>query len=471
MSVVEAAADDLPEISNETYEKIDRWRDALDQTPKIDKRTVFTAAAAELWADAQHHTDLAAVQSIEDSIYVLGEEHAGLDHNDIEFIIVGAKAHANVNGHAAVAKQPIKGSAKHGISSTALPQPLPTPTLLSKAQFLSGFLPPDYLIDAMLQRRFIYALTASTGHGKTALALLIAQLVAARDRRNAFLGTHAVDKGDVVYFAGENPDDLRMRVMAADAKSGHDGSRDRISFIAGTFSIEAMRAECEAKAATMQGGKIDLVIVDTSAAYFSGDEENSNTQMGGHARTLRALTTLPGGPCVLVLCHPIKNASEPSQLLPRGGGAFIAEIDGNLTLWKTGELIELWHTDKMRGPGFEPMTFRLEKILCDALVDAKGRHIPTIRAVAISESDKEAEAKTTRSNEDQILVAMLEPGRPIAALATACGWTLSSGEPHKSKAHRILKGLEKSGLARLHRGTYELTDKGKTTAAKAGTAQ
>ena len=45
----------------------------------------------------------------------------------------------------------------------------------------------------------------------------------------------------------------------------------------------------------------------------------------------RTLTTLPGGPCVLVLCHPIKHVSEPEQLLPRGGGAFLAEVDGNLT--------------------------------------------------------------------------------------------------------------------------------------------
>jgi DNA-binding PadR family transcriptional regulator len=65
---------------------------------------------------------------------------------------------------------------------------------------------------------------------------------------------------------------------------------------------------------------------------------------------------------------------------------------------------------------------------------------------------------------------MLEPGRSIEALASACGWTSSSGEAQKSKAHRILKSLEKSGLIRLHRGTYELTDKGKTAATVAKSA-
>jgi hypothetical protein len=39
---------------------------------------------------------------------------------------------------------------------------------------------------------------------------------------------------------------------------------------------------------------------------------------------------MPGGPCVLVACHPPKNAGD-DNLLPRGGGAFIAEMDGNLT--------------------------------------------------------------------------------------------------------------------------------------------
>jgi hypothetical protein len=346
----------------------------------------------------------------------------------------------------------------------------PLVRLLTKNEFVGGYIAPDWLIDGILQRRYVYSLTARTGDGKTAVAQLITKLVSMRDRRNAFLGRHAVDQGNTVYFAGENPDDLRMRIIADDANEGRSSADDNCNFIVGTFTIAAMFAECKAKAANLPGGKIDLVIVDTSAAYFLGEEENSNAQMGAHARTLRTLTELPGQPCVLVLCHPVKNASDQTQLLPRGGGAFIAEMDGNLTLWRTDEVTELWHTGKLRGPGFEPMTFRLEKITCDALVDKKGRHIPTVRAVAISESDKDDLARTTRSNEDQLLVAMIEPGRSVEALATACGWRSSAGEAQKSKAYRTIKSLEKSGLVRLHRGTYELTDKGKTAAAMAKAA-
>jgi hypothetical protein len=103
---------------------------------------------------------------------------------------------------------------------------------------------------------------------------------------------------------------------------------------------------------------------------------------------MRRLTTLPGAPCVVVLCHPIKHVTDPTQLLPRGGGAFLAEVDGNLTIWrKDTKLIEMSH-NKMRGPGFEPMTFKLETLTSPKLVDKKGREIPTVQAVLISEAEE-----------------------------------------------------------------------------------
>ena len=100
---------------------------------------------------------------------------------------------------------------------------------------------------------------------------------------------------------------------------------------------------------------------------------------------------------------------------------------------------------------------------------------PTVRAVAITDTDKDDLARTIRSNEDTMLVAILEQPRPIAALATACGWTSSSGEPQKSKAHRIIKGLERAGLVKKGRGDiYELTAergiKAATTAVRSNAA-
>jgi hypothetical protein len=331
--------------------------------------------------------------------------------------------------------------------------------IVSIADFLAGFVAPDYLLDGILQRRFIYSLTAQTGHGKTALALLIARLVGGT--KSATLGKHAAEKGRVVYFAGENPDDLRMRVIG-DEHLYNDGNA-RISFIPGTFSIEAMRAKIEAE--IKQLGGVDLIIVDTSAAYFNGKDELSNTEMGAHARMLRTLTTLPGGPCVLVLCHPVKHVTEPSQLLPRGGGAFLAEIDGNITLWKhDGVLLDLHHTDKLRGPGFEPISLRLETVMTTRLADTKGRIIPTVRAVWISDAENERQTVKARGDEDVLLKALIKPSQSLGDLAKACNWLLPDGQPYKSKVQRTLKRLTDDKLAAVKRGQYVLTDAGKRAA-------
>jgi hypothetical protein len=340
---------------------------------------------------------------------------------------------------------------------------------LSKADFVRGFIPPDYLVDGMLQRRFVYALTGQTGHAKTAIALLLAELVSSPDQA-AMLGNHRVEKGRVIYFVGENPDDLRMRVIGADSQR-RDGEplEDRITFIPGQFNIGQMYAQIVAYIEKLGG--CDLVIIDTSAAYFLGNEELNNIQMGAHARMLRKLTELPGGPCVLVLCHPIKYVIEANQLLPRGGGAFLAEMDGNLTAWKHDDsLIELHH-NKIRGPGFEAMSFKVETIRTTKLTDAAGRMIPTVRAIAISRSDESKQQKKSREDEDRVLAALLtNPDASMSEIAERWGWISNSGEPSKSRVKNAIYRLDQNAkpkVLRKNREKWELTEEGKAAARRA----
>lgn len=342
--------------------------------------------------------------------------------------------------------------------------------ILSKCDFLKGFEPPDYLIDGILQRRFVYSLTGQTGHAKTAVALLIAQLISSTGEFAA-LGVHRVEKGGVLCLVGENPDDIRMRLIGADALRDDNPDKDRISFIPCVFEITKMYGVIVAEATKLGG--VDLVIVDTSAAYFLGNDEISNTQMGAHARMLRTLTQLPGRPCVLVLCHPIKHTTDPTQLLPRGAGAFLAEMDGNLTIWRRDDVLVELHYNKIRGPGFEPMTFKLEKITTANLTDNKGRLLPTVRAVLISEREEEKQAQHTRGDEDKLLAALLkDPDRSVADLARACNWTSQNGEPYKSKVHRTLERLSKvkPKFVSKVRDRWVLTEAGKSAARKAGLA-
>jgi AAA domain-containing protein len=115
---------------------------------------------------------------------------------------------------------------------------------LTKAAFLKGYVPPEYVVEGVLQRRFIYALTAMTSAGKTALALALAQAVGCADP-NAKFHCHAVEKGKVLYMVGENADDVRARVIASDTLRKDDPSKDQIYFIAGVFPIAELRTRIE----------------------------------------------------------------------------------------------------------------------------------------------------------------------------------------------------------------------------------
>jgi hypothetical protein len=86
--------DDLPEIRVEAYDKIDRWRVKLDKTEKLKKRDVFERAALDLFLEAECERDLRAVQAITDAIYILRRDYTGLNDDDIQYVMVGAKTKA-----------------------------------------------------------------------------------------------------------------------------------------------------------------------------------------------------------------------------------------------------------------------------------------------------------------------------------------------------------------------------------------
>jgi hypothetical protein len=337
----------------------------------------------------------------------------------------------------------------------------PDPFVLSSAEFVAGFVPPDYLIDGLLQRRYCYSLTAQTGNGKTALALLFAKCVGLGHA----ISDRAVERGRVLFFAGENPDDIRMRWIAMADAFKFDVKAIDVHFVPGVFSISAMK-ERVAQEVTRLGG-MALVIVDTSAAYFLGESENDNVQMGAHARMLRELTTLPGGPTVLVNCHPAKGAG-PDNLLPRGGGAFLAEVDGNLTCSRDDMLVTLHSQGKFRGPNFDPMSFELQSTTTPLLTDSKGRNIFTVYANPLSAEEQREKAGASRNDEDALLLVLLdeEADHSLSAIARQCRWFNSKGDPYKSKAQRLVDGLRAQKLVDDERGTPVLTDKGKAAAKK-----
>jgi hypothetical protein len=337
------------------------------------------------------------------------------------------------------------------------------PKLVSFAEFVRSFVPPQYEIDGLLQRGRIYSVTAPTGHGKTAVCMCLeTHLGLGKD-----LGNRPVEQGNAVYFAAENPDDLKARAIFMASRLGRNDLP--IYFVEGGFNIDDwgdhIRAQVEAI-----GGAASLTI-DTGPAFLAAcgfADENDNMQALRFALKLREFTKMPGSPVVLVPTHPIKNATK-DNLIPRGGSAFLNEMDGNLTLWAEGEreTTELHWLGKLRGPSFDPITFALEKGTCPQLKDAKGRLIPSICAALASSDRADRAARRQREDEDALLLTMYTaPVGSFTTWAKHLEWVSATGEEQKSRISRTMERLKAAKLVTKNREHWVLTKRGKDEAEK-----
>jgi hypothetical protein len=320
------------------------------------------------------------------------------------------------------------------------------------AKFCGEYVPLAYTVEPLMRSASLYALTAKTGAGKTAFNVVAA--LAVTTGRQDILNREVV-KGRVAYLACENPDDIRMRfkIAAYLLNIDIDEIGDRLLILDFRAKPEAVHAELKRLA---DQEPFALIIVDTLAAFFDGDNINDAVQGGQFMRRLRPLTQIAGLPSVLVAAHPVKNASEEA-LVPYGSGAILNEIDGNLTLWKnpaTG-LVSLHWQGKLRGLEFEPVPFRFEIMGCPDILDAKGREVqlPTLRPASEqgAEDRRQAEVDTDR----KLLLAMIAaPG------ATQQQWADAIGRV-KSIVNKKLQRLQRDKLVDETLGKWTVTPKGK----------
>ena len=321
--------------------------------------------------------------------------------------------------------------------------------------FLAEYEPLEYALEPIVRTGSLYTLTARTGAGKTAWLLSVA-LALATGRRE-ILGLD-VERGRVALLTFENPDDVRMRLKVSSWFLAVDVREivDRLLILDAKVKPEEALVELEAAA---REAPLRLVLVDTLAAFFDGDNINDNVQGGGFMRRLRPITRLPGRPAVVVAAHPVKNAPQ-DILLPYGGSAILNEVDGNLTLWRRSEgpggIVELHWQGKLRGLEFEAIPFRFEITTSPQVRDAKGREVslPTMLPVVVSEADIEAREQADTDVSIALLKAM--QGAPKAQQRQ---WADTINRPVSTVSRRLHK-LKDEKLVGVAMGKWSLTHKG-----------
>ena len=320
------------------------------------------------------------------------------------------------------------------------------------AEFCREYVPLDYSIDGLLRTSSLYTLTARTGHGKT--AFLVAAAFAVATGRPDIIGVEA-KQGRVAYLTFENPDDVRMRFMAAAFL--HNIDLDEILDQIIILDIRVKPEEVIVKIQKLaDADPFTLVVIDTFAAFFDGNDTNDATQGGEFMRRLRPLTKIGGAPTVVVASHPVKNASE-DNLLPYGSGAIINEVDGGLTLWKnqsTG-LVTLHWLGKLRGQDFEPKEFRFEGTCSPDIVDAKGKQfeIPVLRQCG--EQDAEQREKSNNDASRKLLEAINDDPH-----GTQADWGAKINKS-KGRVNGLLQSLQREKLVKTSLGKWRITPQGK----------
>jgi hypothetical protein len=327
----------------------------------------------------------------------------------------------------------------------------------SLSEFAAQFKPLSYIIDGLIAAGTLYTLRAPTTHGKT--AFLIALSFANAAGRKDIIGIEARTVR-VAYLSFENPDGVRMRMMAAAHKLGIDMNAlgDKLMICPASVSPEET---VEALSGLSNGGgAFGLVIVDTLQAAFDGDDFNNNKQVLDFVRRFRPVTALPGARAVIIAAHLVKNP-ERKDLVPYGGGAILNEIDGNLTLWNDGNgNVELHWQRKWRGLDFDPKSFTIELHEPPTVRDDKGRSVrlPVLRP--LSAADMARRKIEIADTKDAVLVAILRnPAGTMEAWATAVG-------RNRSNVSRALRDLRDKGSKFVTEvgGKWVLTPKGRKRA-------
>jgi hypothetical protein len=337
--------------------------------------------------------------------------------------------------------------------------------ILSGDAFISSFTPPDWQIDGITQRSRLYACTSLTGHGKTAVWLFNACMIQA----GRMIGHLDVVQGNVLILAGENPEDLKARMHGMIGT--YKLKPAQLPFVLpGSFPLDDQEADALMREIADLRVPISLIVGDTASSFFPGDDENSNVQAGGYARRLRRFTLeVDGNPTMVALCHPTKGAGK-GALLPRGGGAFLNELDGNLTLWSEsrGEVTELHWQGKIRGPDFSPLGYRLRPVPT-GFIDRRDREVMTIVAEPMSEEAVADHANQTRTNEDAVLRMLRDhPEWSFSQMAREAGWVSQDDKPERWRVQRAIASLNEDKLVEQTRkgDPWKLTQRGEDALGK-----
>jgi len=176
-----------------------------------------------------------------------------------------------------------------------------------------------------------------------------------------------VEKGAVIYIAGEGLEGIAKRIKALAAKYGCDDPKDFYLSngsidLADNKTVQSLLDELRDKT------PIKLIVIDTMHRNFTGDENSAKdiALLVKHADDLKDKT----GASILIVHH----SGKSKQSEARGSSAFKAALDVEIKVTNEKDVVTLKNTKMKDLKLFEPLHFKLTTKLLDEL-DKQGNPV------------------------------------------------------------------------------------------------
>jgi hypothetical protein len=255
-------------------------------------------------------------------------------------------------------------------------------------------------------------------------------------------------RGAVIYIAAEGGAGLWKRIEAWHKKRKlNHGS---IPFYVVTVPLDLLHdAERVVEAAKAVGIEPALVVVDTMAQTFGG-EENSATEVSGYLRALGQQFRATWRAAVLVLHHSGHQATER----PRGSSAIRANVDFMFGVFREEkEMLARMECHKQKdGEAFAEVSFGLDSVQLG--FDEDGDKVSSLVASHIAGDEelkarKQEEAAHGRGSRDVVAHRLAQPGMDVEAWRKAFYASLPSdmdADTKKRTFYRSRDNLERMAL-------------------------
>ena len=247
------------------------------------------------------------------------------------------------------------------------------------SELLGNLTAAQFHVDGYLEKDAIAVMYGPSGVGKSFIAYDLALCIATGTRWH----NCAVEQGPVCILAGEGHNGIGRRV-AAWSKHRKVGVTDETPLFISRKAVRLMSqaaaqilAEEIEKAVAVFGRPPSLVVVDTLARNFEGDE-NSSKDVGAFIDTVDALVRKRWPKCSILIVHHTGHDSTRA----RGSSALKSGVDQEFAISKRGPGMTLDCTKMKDAETPAGKAFKIKQI--DLGLDRNG--IPMNGAVSVSDS-------------------------------------------------------------------------------------